>query len=43
VHFEVRIDGHAVDPKPYLALAPCPGLTSEPLEEARAPDDRRSR
>jgi murein DD-endopeptidase MepM/ murein hydrolase activator NlpD len=38
VHFEVRIDGHPVDPKPYLALAPCPGVVPEPLEEARAPD-----
>src|SRR5271156_4061763 len=38
VHFEVRIDGHAVDPKPYLGLAACP-LTPElpPVEEARIP------
>jgi murein DD-endopeptidase MepM/ murein hydrolase activator NlpD len=43
VHFEVRIDGRAVDPKPYLALAPCPQRTSEPLEVAHAPDDRRGR
>lgn len=47
VHFEVRIDGHPVDPKPYLALAPCPGVAPEPLEEARAPeplpDSRRDR
>jgi hypothetical protein len=38
VHFEVRIDGHAVDPKPYLGLAACP--TTPPLaslEEARTP------
>lgn len=39
VHFEVRIDGHAVDPKPYLGLAACP-LTPKPapVEVARAPD-----
>jgi murein DD-endopeptidase MepM/ murein hydrolase activator NlpD len=41
VHFEVRVDGKAVDPKPYLALAPCRALPQEPLEEARAPDDGR--
>ena len=39
VHFEVRIDGHAVDPKPYLALAPCPLGSPERLEEARAPEE----
>jgi murein DD-endopeptidase MepM/ murein hydrolase activator NlpD len=39
VHFEVRIAGHAVDPKPYLALAPCTNLpTPEPVEVARAPE-----
>ena len=38
VHFEVRLNGHPVDPKPYLGLAACPGgLTSEPLETAVAP------
>jgi murein DD-endopeptidase MepM/ murein hydrolase activator NlpD len=37
VHFEVRIDGHPVDPKPWLALAPCPPSSPEPLEEAHAP------
>jgi murein DD-endopeptidase MepM/ murein hydrolase activator NlpD len=41
VHFEVRIDGHPVDPKPYLALAPCPQHEPEPLEEARAPNGGR--
>jgi murein DD-endopeptidase MepM/ murein hydrolase activator NlpD len=41
VHFEVRVDGRAVDPKPYLALAPCRQPAREPLEEARAPDDGR--
>ena len=43
VHFEVRVDGHAVDPRPYLALAHCSPPASEPLEEARAPDERRDR
>ncbi len=39
VHFEVRIDGHAVDPKPYLGLAACPVAPSHaPIEEARAPE-----
>jgi murein DD-endopeptidase MepM/ murein hydrolase activator NlpD len=39
VHFEVRIDGHPVDPKPYLGLAACPaGPKLAPVEEARAPD-----
>jgi murein DD-endopeptidase MepM/ murein hydrolase activator NlpD len=38
VHFEVRVDGRAVDPKPYLALAACPQSAPEPIEEARAPD-----
>ena len=38
LHFEVRLNGTAVDPKPYLALAPCPVGPSIPLEEARAPD-----
>jgi murein DD-endopeptidase MepM/ murein hydrolase activator NlpD len=42
VHFEVRVAGHAVDPKPYLALAKCQP-TPEPLEEARAPEGRRDR
>lgn len=43
VHFEVRIDGLAIDPKPFLALAPCPRNAPEPLEEARAPERRRDR
>lgn len=39
VHFEVRIGGHAVDPKPYLGLAACPvSPPLAPIEEARAPD-----
>jgi len=38
VHFEVRIDGHPVDPKPYLSLAVCPATPPlAPLEEARTP------
>ena len=38
VHFEVRLNGHAVDPKPYLGLAACTGVpASEPLESAAAP------
>ena len=40
VHFEVRVAGHAVDPKPYLALAKCQPAP-EPLEEARAPESGR--
>lgn len=38
VHFEVRVDGRPVDPKPWLALAACPRGAVEPLEEARAPE-----
>ena len=38
VHFEVRLNGRPVDPKPYLALAPCNGVPGhEPIEEAMAP------
>ena len=40
VHFEVRVEGRAVDPKPYLALAACPPQMPAPVEEARAPSDR---
>ena len=43
VHFEVRVDGQAVDPRPYLALAHCTQPPPEPLEEARAPDERHDR
>ncbi len=40
VHFEVRVNGHAVDPKPALGLAACPSVPAprEPVEEARAPE-----
>ena len=40
VHFEVRIDGHAVDPKPYLALAQRSGGDAAPRARAdfNAPD-----
>jgi YD repeat-containing protein len=38
VHFETRVNGVAVDPKPFLALAACPTQPFEPIEEARAPD-----
>ncbi|MEJ0017962.1 MAG: M23 family metallopeptidase [Acetobacteraceae bacterium] len=41
VHFEVRVNGRAVDPRPYLALAPCQRPAPEPLEQALAPDVRR--
>ena len=37
VHFEVRISGRAVDPKPYLGLAGCGGVPAhEQLQEAHA-------
>jgi murein DD-endopeptidase MepM/ murein hydrolase activator NlpD len=35
VHFEVRINGQAIDPSPYLSLSACPG--ARPLEVAKAP------
>lgn len=38
VHFEVRRDGRAVDPKPFIQLAACiRPAPVERLEEARAP------
>ena len=44
VHFEVRINGRAVDPRPYLSLAGCGGVPRpEPLEEARAPETAAAR
>ena len=38
LHFELRVNGRAVDPKPALALAACQGAPGgrEILEEARA-------
>src|SRR5580692_8365064 len=39
VHFEMRINGHPVDPQPYLSAGTCPAPPTPPLvEEARAPD-----
>jgi murein DD-endopeptidase MepM/ murein hydrolase activator NlpD len=40
LHFEVRVNGHAIDPRPALDMVACqhgPSLR-EPIEEARAPD-----
>ena len=42
VHFEVRVNGRAVDPRPYLGMIGCKGpLGTEPIEEARAPTPKR--
>lgn len=42
VHFEVRLDGHPVDPRPYLGLSPCTNLIDrEPIEEARSQEPKR--
>ncbi len=39
LHFEVRVNGRAVDPEPFLALAQCPTTNTGPaIEEAHAPD-----
>ncbi len=44
VHFEVRLHGRPVDPKPFLALAACSGMpTVEPIEEARLHEPRAQR
>jgi murein DD-endopeptidase MepM/ murein hydrolase activator NlpD len=40
LHFEVRVDGKAVDPKPYLGLAEPPKDFRAPLVEARLRDPR---
>lgn len=42
VHFEVRMNGRAIDPAPFLALGHCPaGSPSPAIEEARAPETPR--
>ena len=38
---DVGVENYVVDPKPYLALAPCRQPAPEPLQEARAPDEGR--
>ncbi len=38
LHFEVRVDGHAIDPAPFLAISTCPTGGDAVLEEARAPE-----
>jgi len=38
LHFEVRINGRAVDPAPYLALANCPTGGAPLVETAQLPD-----
>jgi murein DD-endopeptidase MepM/ murein hydrolase activator NlpD len=43
LHFEVRIGGRAVDPKPFLTLANCPASMRPAIEEARAPERPTSR
>ena len=41
LHFEVRVNGRAVDPKPFISLAVCTkGPATDPIEEARAPTPR---
>lgn len=43
IHFEVRVDGRAMDPKPYLALASCNGVPmQEEILEAFATEPRRT-
>ena len=43
IHFEVRVDGRALDPKPFLALASCNGTPAqEEILEAFASDPPRS-
>lgn len=42
IHFEVRVDGRAMDPKPFLALASCNGVPmQEEILEAFAAEPRR--
>jgi len=38
LHFEVRVNGRAIDPEPYLAISTCPTGGDNALEVARAPD-----
>jgi murein DD-endopeptidase MepM/ murein hydrolase activator NlpD len=40
LHFEVRVDGRAVDPKPYLGLAGAPNGARPPLLDALLRDPR---
>ena len=40
LHFEIRIDGRAVDPKPFLALGGCPTQPGLAVEEANAHEGR---
>ena len=40
VHFEVRVGGHAVDPKPYLAMASCNGFDNGPAIQEAYADER---
>src|SRR5580658_3097860 len=41
VHFEVRIDGHPVDPKPYLGLAVCDHAATGPAGGGAHPQSAR--
>ena len=42
IHFEVRVNGYAVDPAPYIGLGRCVVQPPKvPLEEAYAPATRR--
>ncbi len=38
LHFEVRVGGRAIDPKPFLALSACPVRKDKLVEEAHAPE-----
>lgn len=40
LHFEVRVQGSAVDPKPFLALAACPTQRTDTVEEAAVHESR---